>query len=121
MVRGGVSARSEFSKIGHFRTFSDIERGRCERRRGEPQRHRDTERKRKVELDFLLLFSVPWCLCGASSSPRKTGGVMRFFDHGGAADFYKRGIPPGIWSKIVLDWSSEEVGFLVKSAQRAGG
>ena len=50
---------------------------------------------------------------------RKTGGVLRFFDHGGAARFYKRGNCRGIWVEIVLDFSSRAVGFLVNGAQRA--
>jgi hypothetical protein len=51
----------------------------------------------------------------------KTGEVMRFCDHGGAADFYKRGICRGICVKIVLDLLAERVGFLIKSAQRGRG
>jgi len=44
---------------------------------------------------------------------------MRFCDHGGAAEFYKRGICRGIWVKIDLDLLSGRVGFLIKIAQRA--
>jgi hypothetical protein len=52
-------------------------------------------------------------------SLRKTDEVMRFCDHGGAADFYKRGICRGIWMKIVLELWAGLVGFLIKNAQRA--
>jgi hypothetical protein len=44
---------------------------------------------------------------------------MRFCDHGGAANFYKREICRGNCVKIVLDWIAGRVGFLIKSAQRA--
>ena len=51
----------------------------------------------------------------------KTGAVMRFCDHGGAADFYKRGNCRGKWVAIVLELGREWVGFLITGAQRAGG
>ena len=51
---------------------------------------------------------------------RKTGAVMRFGEHGGAAFVYKRGKCRGIWGEIVLDFSWGRVGFLVNGAQRAG-
>src|SRR5437868_11086653 len=65
-----------------------------------------------------LRASMPSCL-SCISPLRKTGGVMRFCDHGGAADFYKRGNCRGIWVEIVLEFSSGAVGFLVSGAQRA--
>jgi hypothetical protein len=46
---------------------------------------------------------------------------MRFCEHGGAADFYKRGKCRGFCGEIVLDLVSEAVGFLVNGAQRAPG
>jgi hypothetical protein len=52
---------------------------------------------------------------------RKTGEVMRFCDHGGAADFYRSGNRRGNWVEIVLDFFSRAVGFLVNGAQRARG
>jgi hypothetical protein len=50
---------------------------------------------------------------------RKTGAVLRFCDHGGAARFYKSGKCRGNWVKIVLDFSLGTVGFLINGAQRA--
>jgi hypothetical protein len=44
---------------------------------------------------------------------------MRFGDHGGAADFYKRGFCRGICVGIVLEFCLGAVGFLVTGAQRA--
>jgi hypothetical protein len=52
---------------------------------------------------------------------RKTGGVLRFRDHGGAAVVYKSGKSRGICVEIVLDFSFGAVGFLVTGAQRAPG
>jgi hypothetical protein len=46
---------------------------------------------------------------------------MRFCEHGGAADFYKRGKCRGFCGEIVLDLVSEAVVFLVNGAQRAPG
>jgi hypothetical protein len=45
---------------------------------------------------------------------------MRFCDHGGAALLYKSGKCRGFRVKIVLDFSSGAVGFLINGAQRAG-
>src|SRR5205814_8217936 len=67
------------------------------------------------------------CLLCAPVSPwrivflRKIGAVMRFFEHGRAAVFYKQGIAGDFCVKIVLDFVSGRVGFLVKGAQRARG
>jgi hypothetical protein len=55
----------------------------------------------------------------ASRSLCKTGVVMRFGEHFRAADFYKSGNCRGICVKVVLDSLLGQVGFLVKSAQRA--
>ena len=88
--------------------------------REEPQRHRDTERKRELPCRDLLrvllrVFVSLWRIVFL----RKTGAVVRFCDHGRAADFYKRGICRGIWVKIVLDFWFGAVGFLINGAQRA--
>ena len=74
-------------------------------------------------MSFLLLFSVSLWLCVSvldMPSLRKTGGVMRFCDHGSAADVYRNGNCRGICVKIVLELSAGRVGFLVNGAQRAG-
>ena len=64
--------------------------------------------------------SGDWAVGLHCTSLRKTGEVLRFFDQIRAADFYKRGICRGFWVKMVLDLEAGAVGFLIKSAQRAG-
>ena len=90
--------------------------------RAESQRHRGTEEERDSAWTFLSIS----CLCVFVSLwrivfLRKTGGVMRFCDHGGAAFVYKSGNCRGICVKIVLDFLAGRVGFLVNGAQRLGG
>src|SRR5690348_13688573 len=51
----------------------------------------------------------------------KTAGVVRFFEHFCAADFYRRGFCRGFCVRIVLDFWVGAVGFLVMGAQRARG
>ena len=83
----------------------------------ETRRHGGEE---KFELSltpaFLRVFVSPWRI----GFPRKTGGVMRAVDHGGAADFCKQGNSRRICVKIVLDFWFGAVGFLINGAQRAG-
>jgi hypothetical protein len=44
---------------------------------------------------------------------------MRFFDHGGAADFYKQVNCRGICVKMVSEFLAGRVGVLITGAQRA--
>jgi hypothetical protein len=62
---------------------------------------------------------MPSCLLLRIAFLCKTGGVMRFFDHFCAADFYKQGNSRGNCVKIVLDFSFGAVGFVINGAQRA--
>ena len=59
-------------------------------------------------LSFLRAFVPLWRIVFL----RKTRGVMRFCDHGGAADFYRSGNCRGIRVQIDLDLLAGRVGIL---------
>ena len=61
-----------------------------------------------------------WAVGLHCTSLRKTAEVLRFCDHGGAADLYKSGNRRGICLKTLWDFSCGAVGILINGAQRAG-
>ena len=73
--------------------------------REEPQRHRDTERKRELPCRDLLrvllrVFVSLWRIVFL----RKTGAVLRFYDHGRAAIFEKAGFAGVFGVKFFWIW-----------------
>ena len=120
-----MSAEMEFSKMGHLGTFWDIgiwdlrlvwdlELGAWKgMTKTQASNHKRAPMTQRPMNQTMTAFVRACCalLC-------KTGGVMRFCDHGGAAVVYKSGKCRGICVKIVLDFSLGAVGFLINGAQR---
>jgi hypothetical protein len=93
--------------------MGEWERGRNGEGRARANATGASSRAAKVGLFCLIVRISRASLC-------KTGEVLRFCDHGGAARSYKSGICRGFCVEIVLDLWAGAVGFLIKKAQRAG-